>query len=163
MTLRTLRALATSSRSGATAGGMAAGSRVLTRDGESPVEWIMPGDKVVTRDAGLQPVLAVESRVVTSGLLVRVAAGALGVGRPGAELLLAPDQAVLLRDWRARALYGLREALVPVARLADGAIIASVAVRAPVRLFTLHLARRRILYADGMELSAEPVEAVAAG
>lgn len=37
--------------------GLGPGSMVLTLDGEMPIEWLAPGDRVITRDHGAQPVL----------------------------------------------------------------------------------------------------------
>ncbi len=134
--------------------GIAAGTAVLTRDGEIPVDWLMAGDRVITRDTGLATLLAVESRVVPQAGLVRVRAGALGAGRPGHDLLLAPDQPVLLRDWRARAMFGPPQVRVPVAALLEGEGIAAVGAGGELRLFTLVLADPHVIYADGVELFA---------
>jgi hypothetical protein len=56
---------------------------------------------------------------------------------------------VLLRDWRARALYDRDQAQVPVARLADGEHISATA--ATVRLFRLEFAQDEVIYAGGLE------------
>ncbi|PJE27711.1 Hint domain-containing protein [Pseudooceanicola antarcticus] len=37
--------------------GLGPGCMVLTLDGEMPIEWLAPGDKLITRDHGAQPVL----------------------------------------------------------------------------------------------------------
>jgi len=136
------------------AAGIAAGAGILTRDGEIPVDWLMAGERVISRDAGLVTLLAVESRLVDGATLVRVRAGALGEGRPGRDLLLGPDQPVLLRDWRARVLCGLPQVQVPVAALVEGEGIAAVAVDGQVRLFTLVFAEPHVVYADGVETFA---------
>lgn len=138
----------------ASCAGIAAGTAILTRDGEIPVDWLMAGERVITRNAGLASLLAVESRLVGAAKLLCVRAGALGVGRPGRDLLLGPDQPVLLRDWRARALYGAPQVQVPVGALADGLGIAAVAAERPVRLFTLVFAEAHVIYAEGVELFA---------
>lgn len=39
--------------------GIGPGTMILTTDGEMPVEWLAPGDRVITRDHGAQPVLFV--------------------------------------------------------------------------------------------------------
>jgi len=142
--------------------GIAAGTVILTRDGEIPVDWLMAGERVITRDTGLATLLAVESRVVPRAGLVRVKAGALGEGRPGHDLLLAAGQPVLLRGWRARAMFGLPQVQVPVAALVEGEGIAAVAAGGETRLFTLILAEPHVVYADGVELVAAAPALVAA-
>lgn len=37
--------------------GLGPGCMVLTVDGQMPIEWLAPGDKMITRDHGAQPVL----------------------------------------------------------------------------------------------------------
>ncbi len=50
--------------------------------------------------------------VLTQAEMVRISASALGHDRPEADLFVAPDQQILIRDWRAKALYGRDVAMV---------------------------------------------------
>lgn len=135
----------------ALAGGMAAGSLVLTLDGALPVEHLTPGDRIVTR-RGLRSLRHVAARRVTPALLVRVPAGTLGHDRPERPLWLAADQPVVVTDWRARAIFGAPVVAVPVGRLADGVLLQRERA-AEARLFTLHFDRPETVYAEGVQLA----------
>lgn len=137
------------------AGGIAQGTTVLTLQGALPVEYLSPGDRVVTR-TGARVLRAVEVSVVRDVAVVTIAPGALGHDRPDAPLCLPADQPVLVRDWRAKALYGAREAAVPASRLVDGEFLTQG--RQPeLRLFRLVFDRVETVYADGVELVCEPL------
>lgn len=132
--------------------GLVAGTPVYAQDGVLPVEYLTPGDRIITRDAGLATLLAVRVRHL-SAARVRVARGAFGSGRPGSDILLPGGQRVLLRDWRAQALHGRAQVLVPVTRLVDGVRVTPVGTAA-ARLFTLVFERPHLIYADGLELAS---------
>ena len=67
---------------------------------------------------------------------------------------------MLVRDWRARALFGEDQALVRADRLADGTFVKRVT--APVlRTFSLAFDQPEVVYAEGtefvMDTAADPV------
>lgn len=134
--------------------GITAGTPVLTLEGELPVQFLAPGDRVITR-SGARVLTAVEVTVVRDAAMVRISASALGHDRPENDLFVAPTQPILVRDWRAKALYGTDSAMVEAQRLADGDYIRKEVV-AEVRLFTLRFAREEVIYAAGLELSCAP-------
>jgi hypothetical protein len=136
------------------AAGLGMGTRVLTLAGALPVEFLTPGEKVITR-AGARTLRAITVARVT-GPMMRVKKGVLGFDRPEGEALLAPATRVLIRDWRARALYGSKAVAVQVARLADGKHVAPVAVDG-ARVFALHFDSAEVIYAEGMEIATEPL------
>jgi hypothetical protein len=136
--------------------GIMAGTRIRTLDGLIPVEYLEPGDRIVTRD-GARRLVAVSVRKRRMAAVVRIRAITLGHDRPEHDLLLAPGQPVMLRDWRARALYGVDAAAIPASRLADGEFIVTE-VLPRVCLFTLHFASDEVIYADGLELGCPAVE-----
>ncbi|MEZ5716369.1 MAG: hypothetical protein R3D85_15150 [Paracoccaceae bacterium] len=74
-------------------------------------------------------------------------------------MILPAAQPVLLRDWRARALFGQDQALCPVGRLVDGEFIRT-AGRRRLDLIRLGFQSQHILYVDGMELACTPSEAL---
>ncbi|MBD3677395.1 MAG: Hint domain-containing protein [Rhodobacteraceae bacterium] len=91
-------------------GGVAEGANVRTPCGGRRVEMLRPGDLVVTRDAGLQPVRMVWKRTLESRALVadpslapvRFATRALGPMMPQRPVMLAPAQHVLVPAYRIR-------------------------------------------------------------
>ncbi|WP_375690987.1 Hint domain-containing protein [Pseudooceanicola sp. LIPI14-2-Ac024] len=132
--------------------GIVAGSPVLTLDGELPVEFLTPGDRVITRTGGMAVLREVRVRHLRSRA-VQVAAGSIGHDRPEADLVLPAEQKVLVRDWRARAIFGQPEALVEVARLADGQFVRGIG-ELEMTLFELVFDRPHVIYVGGMELAA---------
>ncbi|PTN02092.1 Hint domain-containing protein [Rhodovulum imhoffii] len=101
------------------------GTLIRAEAGDVPVETLRPGDLVLTRDNGYQPVRWVGARVMGVGELrtnpklapVRIEAGALGPGMPGAPLEVSPQHRVLVSSRVARRLTGREEVLIPAIKL----------------------------------------------
>ncbi|MEO0402078.1 MAG: Hint domain-containing protein [Pseudomonadota bacterium] len=90
----------------------ASGSLIDTEDGPRPVQDLEPGDLVLTSADGLQPVQwSGATTVAAMGDLapIVITAGTLGNDR---DLVVSPQHAILLTDWRAELLYGQDEVLV---------------------------------------------------
>lgn len=134
--------------------GMAAGTMILTLAGAMPVEFVAPGDKIITR-AGARAVTAVEIAVVKDARMIRISEGVLGKDRPEADTLVSPKQPILIRDWRAKALMGVDQAVMAAERLVDGEYIRAEVV-AEARIVTLRFADAQVIYAAGLELGCEP-------
>ena len=137
-----------------TPAGFATGSRILTLDGEMPVEFLSPGDRIITRDCGMA-VLAGVSAVEAELQMVSIMAGTLGHTNPDEDTLIPAGQMVLLRDWRAQALFGRPQALAPAHALVDGEFI-RLAGKQKLRLVLLEFDAPHVLYIDGMELACTP-------
>lgn len=120
-----------------TRSGFGLGTGVLTTDGELPVEFLEPGDRIVTLDRGAVRLARVAVRMVPASATLRVRPLALDPARSAHSFVISTRQKILLRDWRARIIYGKRMALVEAARLVDGAYIIRMAGGAPTRLFQL--------------------------
>ncbi|SLN45145.1 hypothetical protein TRL7639_02432 [Falsiruegeria litorea R37] len=137
--------------------GFLSGTILLTQDGEMPVEFISAGDKIITRDAGF-----VKVQGVTRGLLttraISFAAGSLGDTRPDQDLILPAGQPVLIRDWRAKAMFGAPQAMVRADALLDGEFIRDLGEQ-EMELFQLRFDSSHILYAGGLELGAQTLAA----
>lgn len=131
--------------------GLAAGTVVLTLAGALPVEHLTAGDRIITR-SGARTLRAIRSEAVASARMVRVSASALGIDQPEDDLLLASDQPVLIRDWRAKAMKGVSQAMMPVSALVDGEYIRTEAVSG-ARIFTLEFDAPVVIYAGGLELA----------
>ncbi|MEM1372197.1 MAG: Hint domain-containing protein [Pseudomonadota bacterium] len=133
-----------------TVGGLLGVSLIMTASGERAVETLKPGDRVITRDRGMAVLEDIRARTVETAL-VKVAARSLGHNRPEHDTLLAAGQRVLIRDWRAKAVFGSGRALVPAERLVDGEFI-TLQPKGRVRVFDLMFDDPHILYVDGLEL-----------
>lgn len=136
------------------------GTPVLTMDGELPVEFIAPGDRIITR-SGMRKVVAIEVTRVENARVVRIASDSLGIGRPADDMVVAPNQPIAIRDWRAKALYGRAEAMIPAARLCDGEFIRGD-ILSEARFVTLRFEGNEVIYAGGMELACTAAVSVAA-
>ena len=135
--------------------GLIAGTRVMTIEGEVPVEDLAPGARIISRDAGL-----VVLRGIGSGWIqlapTAIKAGALGHTRPRRDMLVPPQTLVHLRDWRAEVLIGSTYALVPSKLMIDDDFVFR---RSEERLtvFELMFDRHHIIYADGIEIATASV------
>ncbi|QFU08239.1 hypothetical protein PARPLA_02836 [Rhodobacteraceae bacterium THAF1] len=133
--------------------GLAAGTRVMTLDGQIAVEFLQPGDRIITRQ-GVRPLRGIHMVEREGVEAVTIKASALGHDRPEEDITMAADQPLLLRDWRAQALYGADQAIIPAKRLADGEYIAAKTT-ANLRTFALVFDTPQVIYAEGCELPME--------
>lgn len=100
-----------------------AGTRIATPRGAREVEALAPGDLVITRDNGLQPIRWVGRRTVPAlGALapVKFAPGILGNER---ELLVSPQHRMLLQGPEASLLFGESEILATAKHLVNGGTV----------------------------------------
>ena len=103
----------------------AKGTMIETPHGDVPVEELMSGDLVVSRDGGVVPVEWAGNRTFTSFELalhphlrpIRIKKDALGPNNPSADLVVSPQHRVLISDWRAEYFFGEEEVLVPARAL----------------------------------------------
>lgn len=130
--------------------GLITGTKLLTLDGEIPVEILSVGDKLITRDSGVSKVLHIQ-RTTRKVHTIAFAAGSLGHTRPECDSLLAADQMVLVRDWRARAMFSSERALVAARALIDGEFIIDQGEQEHT-LIQIFCDAPHILYAGGLEL-----------
>lgn len=90
----------------------ASGTLIETPKGPRPIESFGEGDLVLTAASGPQPILWVgQTTVLAAGDLspIVIRAGTLGNDR---DLVVSPQHAILLNDWRAELLFGQDEVLV---------------------------------------------------
>jgi hypothetical protein len=130
--------------------GIVAWTVVLTAQGAMPVEFVVTGDRIVTR-SGLRVLRAVSVQVLRRAALVRIGADTLGIGHPADDILVPAGQLILIHDWRAQAIFGTERGLVAARRLVDGHWIRAEA-KTDVRLFTLEFDAPEVVYAGGLEL-----------
>ncbi|SEL27378.1 Hint domain-containing protein [Roseovarius azorensis] len=96
------------------------GTHIATAQGEVPVEDLIVGDRVITRDRGYQRILWIGSathRALGTVAPVLIRRGALDNQR---DLLVSPDHKVLLVGPAAELVTGENEVLVPARFLVDG-------------------------------------------
>lgn len=127
-------------------------TQVQTPDGTCAAEDLSGADQILTRSQGAATITSSASRRAMVQV-VSITAGALGGDRHGPDLLLPWDQRVLVRDWRARALFGQPQAVVPAHELVDGEFIRDLGLQM-MDLTVLEFSRPHVIYAGGVELSA---------
>lgn len=124
------------------------GTRILTPDGEVPVDCLAVGDLVVTLDRGPQPIRWIGRRTFPGrgrSEPVRIAAGALGNTR---EMRVSRQHRFLLRGWRADLHFGESEVLVAACHLLNGSSIAESPC-AEVDYIHLLFDGHEIIFAEG--------------
>ncbi len=110
------------------------GTRIATPRGEVAVEDLRVGDRVITRDHGLQAIRWIGARALSRTELalapdlraVRIRAGALGHGLPERDMLVSPNHRMLVMSEHTRLFFDEAEVLVAAKHLADGKGIAQV-------------------------------------
>ncbi|MDO8327775.1 MAG: Hint domain-containing protein [Cypionkella sp.] len=132
------------------------GVMISTGRGEVAVEQLQPGDLVMTRDHGLQPIAWVGSRKLGLADLiaqprlqpVKIGQGALGYGLPLRDTLVSPQHRMLLEGGLPEMLFGEAEVLVAATHLT--ALDGVQQILTPgVTYIHLMLARHEILCANG--------------
>ncbi|MBC7132366.1 MAG: Hint domain-containing protein [Roseovarius sp.] len=124
------------------------GARILTPRGERPIETLRPGDLVITRDHGPQPVRWTGQRTVPgTGRFapVEIAPSVMG----GGGLLVSPQHRVLFTGYTAELLFGESEVLVAARHLVNGQDV-RVSPRAEVTYIHIMFDRHEVIYADGI-------------
>ncbi len=127
--------------------GCPATANLLTLDGEIPAEHLCQDDRVITRDSGTA-ILRGLRRVRIRTRAIRFPCG----------LVLPAAQPVLIRDWRAKAMFNRLQTLAKSEDLVDGEFIRDLGER-HLDLIQLRFDRPHILYCGGLELSSEPLPA----
>lgn len=135
------------------------GTMIDTPQGRVAVENLLPGDLVLTRDHGAQPLRWIGSRKLSGALLtlfgdmrpIRIRAGALGRKVPAADLVVSPQHRVLVRSRIAERMFGESEVLVAAKQLlvVDGVDI--VQDMAEVEYFHLLFDSHEIVMSNGAE------------
>lgn len=132
------------------------GSLILTDRGEQPVEQLMAGDRVLTRDNGWQELRWIGRRDLGADHLrarpnfnpIRISKGALGNGLPERDMLVSPQHRMLITGPRAEMLFAEHEVLVAAVHLVELPGVERVRM-GEVRYIHLLCDRHEIIRADG--------------
>ncbi|UWQ06186.1 Hint domain-containing protein [Aliiroseovarius crassostreae] len=124
------------------------GTRIETPYGPRPVQDLRPGDLVLTRDNGVQPLRWIGSKTVAGqGDLapVRFAKGAFGNSR---ALLVSPQHRMLYRGADANLLFDQSEVMIPAKHLINGRTICQED-RHEVTYYHLLFDQHEVVYCEG--------------
>ncbi|MFW8592937.1 Hint domain-containing protein [Cribrihabitans neustonicus] len=101
------------------------GTLIATPEGERPVQGLQAGDRVITRDNGIQAIRWIGARTLNAAELagaphllpVRIRRGALGNGLPERDMLVSPNHRVLIANDKTALYFEDREVLVAAKHL----------------------------------------------
>lgn len=143
----------------------ARGTLFVTGTGPVAVEDLLPGDRIKTTENGFQTLLWRGSTMIVPqaqaqdprmGRLTRIAADALGLGRPMPDLVLGPHARLV---HRARHMHGAGEtgpnaAFVRASDFIDGVSVVELRPVAAVQVFHLGFAAQQRISANGVEVES---------
>ena len=141
----------------------ARGSLIDTEMGPVAIEDLLPGDKVVTADGAVQPVVWKGSVTIVPGLkqgqkremkLTRLMADSFGLSRPMRSIVAGPSARLLHTPLKMRALAGQSKILAPVNAFVDGVNVIETAPPTAVELFHFCLPRHAAVRVGGMEFES---------
>ncbi|MFY9209588.1 MAG: Hint domain-containing protein [Aestuariivita sp.] len=136
-------------------GGILTGTSVRTLDGDIPIEFLSPGDRIITRNSGAAKLIAIEVDTVTEAA-VEFTSGSIGDIAAETSLILPASQPILLRDWRAKVMFGQPQAVCVAGMLIDHGFILDLGER-EMTLHRLIFNRDQVVYAGGLELMSAPM------
>lgn len=125
------------------------GTRIATPGGEVAVETLRPGDLVITRDDGPQPLRWIGRRQVAARgdfAPIRIAPDTFGRHR---ELWVSPLHRVLIRDALAELLFGEREVLVAARDLVNDRSVRRIE-GGSVDYVHIMFDRHQVVYSEGL-------------
>lgn len=110
------------------------GTLISTASGERPIEELQVGDKVITRDNGLQPIRWIGSKALNGRLLVEnphlrpvlIQKGSLGRGLPERDMMVSPNHRMMVSNENTTLLFEEREVLVAAKHMINSKSIQQV-------------------------------------
>lgn len=127
--------------------GCLTGTRILTTGGDTPIETLVAGELVVTKTGRILPIESIRRArfdiqySAPTNFPVRVLRGALADSIPGRDVLLGPDQRVMVGA-----------IAMPVWRLINGATIVRQTAADTIAYFEIVLEGEDVLLADGIPI-----------
>lgn len=133
------------------------GAMVATDTGPRPIEGLQPGDLVLTRDRGLQPIRWVGTRRLQAAELqadpslhpILLRKGALGSNLPARDMLVSRQHCMLVEGPRAALYFGADEVFVRALHMVDQPGILQAMVQ-EVSYIHLMFDHHEVILADGV-------------
>ncbi len=151
----------------------ALGTQILTPTGPIAIEELEIGDRVVTRDHGVQKIRWIGATTLPSAYVkanphlrpILIRKGALGPDMPEQDLRVSRQHRILVRDWRAEVMFGDPDGvLTPAFTLCNDSTIIEERPTAPVTYVHMAFDQHEVVYAEGVEAeSFHPGERTIAG
>lgn len=134
-------------------GAIGRGAILQTENGPMAIEDLLPGDRVMTHNHGLQTLLwkgAMTLAPDDNRRMTRITADALGFSRPNMDLVLGPSARILHKNPAIKMLTGATEALIPAADFVDGSQIISLRSISRVQVYQLGFAQHDCVDVNGV-------------
>ncbi|WP_107497057.1 Hint domain-containing protein [Thalassobius sp. I31.1] len=134
-----------------------AGTLIATRNGQTAIENLKPGDLIMTRDRGFQPLRWIGKKEITPAMLrrneklrpVRIKAGALARDLPVRDLQVSRQHRMLAVSRISERMFGAEEVLIAAIKLTELPGIDVAPVEGPVTYFHMLFEQHEIVYAEG--------------
>lgn len=139
------------------------GTLIQTDMGDVPIEDLLPGQTVLTRDHGSQVLRWIGSMTLipqsgdprlSAAHLTRITESSIGIGKPNRDLILGPGARILRRNSACMSLFGTEAAFAPASAFADGVSIIDIMPVSPIRVFHLLLDGQHVITAGGVEVES---------
>ncbi|MBV1864830.1 MAG: Hint domain-containing protein, partial [Rhodobacteraceae bacterium] len=132
------------------------GTLISTPNGSRPVESLRQGDRVITRDNGVQKIRWIGSKHLDQAALsanpklrpVLVRKGSLGFGLPEHDMMLSPNHRVLIRNEKTSLYLGEKEVLTAVKHMINNKDILHVNAQS-VNYIHFMFDRHEVVLSDG--------------
>ena len=135
------------------------GTEIETDQGPVQIERLAVGNRIVTRDNGIQEIRWMGSIKISTREFennpdirpIRIRAGALGNGLPNKDLYVSPQHRILIRSEIARRMFGVFEILVAAKHLLKLNGIEITEDNSEVEYFHILFDRHEVVFANGAE------------
>lgn len=134
------------------------GTLIETEAGARPIETLRPGDAILTRDHGLQPLRWIGGVALDARQLdlqpnlhpILIAREAFGPNMPARDLLVSPQHRILLRSAIAARMFGADQVLIAAKHLTALPGIRVLRPRAGLRYLHLLFDRHQLVLSNGI-------------
>lgn len=136
------------------------GTLILTQKGAIPVQDLSAGDRVITRDHGIQTIRWIGATTMSAGYAaankrlrpILIRKDALGPDQPAQDMRVSRQHRLLIRDWRAEMLFGEPDGiLVPAFALCNDSTIIEERPTEDITYIHMVFDKHEVVYADGLE------------
>ncbi|MES0827889.1 Hint domain-containing protein [Ruegeria sp. SCP11] len=128
----------------------AKGTKILTVEGEKPVEELKTGDRIKTKHNGAQPIKWIGFSTVNAlGKAAPIVFDPYSINNTE-QLVLSPLHRIVREGWRAELLFGEKEVFVEAKSMVNGDSIRQVP-RPSITYYHVMLEQHEVIYANGAE------------
>lgn len=138
--------------------GFLEGTLIRTAEGDQPVEYLLAGDRIVTRDNGVCELRGTSTLVACDIDVVSFLPADAGADTAEPLLVVPAMQQVAVDDWRAQVVFEQPSLATPAGSLIDGARVKRE-TRKLVRLFRLHFDSPQLVLSNGFFVASEKTRA----